>query len=146
MLLVERGQVDDRLRYVDARVEHVEGTDDRVWRREAVRFEIDNLPALAHPGRKVGQQIGEGAPARAGRAGRGFLLKKKTEVGLQRPLYGVGRRQLQRLSSDRPRAHAAEERIRWLLRLLRKQGRRERGGREAGNHCPKCPFTRLRQA
>ena len=76
--VVERAEVEDRLRQEDARVEDVERSDDRrdvAERRagaaaEAERREVDLLARLADAAVDVRQQLAERAPARALAPGR----------------------------------------------------------------------------
>ena len=66
----------------DARVEHVEGSDDGRIGRKAERLEIDHLATLAQVARDVRQQFGERAPMRAARDRGGFLLQKQAQIVL----------------------------------------------------------------
>ena len=106
---LQRAEIDQRLRDVHARVEHVEGTDDRIRSGEAVGLEVDDLPRSADGRAHVRQQVGERAPPRAVRRVDRFLLQQQSEVVLERTRHGVLQRQRDRRRRRLALRHAAEE-------------------------------------
>ena len=79
-VVVERAQVDDRLRYRDPGVEDVERPDDRRVRLETKDREVDDRPVLVEVGGGVGQQVLERAPARPVRLGGVGFLQQQAQV------------------------------------------------------------------
>ncbi len=135
--VVDRLQIEDRLRHEHARVEDIERTDDignAGERRSAAGAkpegrEVDLLTRLGDAAVDVRQHLAECDPPRAARAAERFFGRQNAEVVVERPQNRVDHRQMDRFGADRTGRNATQERI-GAQKGIRGSGRRcRRAGR-----------------